>query len=79
MVWKMLLPCGHISQQQLENCYGKGNATQSSVVTWRIPWTVKPGGFESKGHKESDTNEQLTHPHRKMGFLGVSNCKGMGL
>ena len=40
---------------------------------------MKPGGFESKGHKESDTNEQLTYPHRKMGFPGVSNCKGMGL
>ena len=58
---------------------GEGNATQSSVLTWRIPRTVKPGGFESKGHKESDTTEKLTHPHRKMGFPGVSNWKGMGL
>ena len=38
----------------------KGTATQFSVLTCRIPWTVKPGRFESMGHKESDTTEQLT-------------------
>ena len=25
----------------------KGRATQSSVLTWRIPWTEEPGGLQS--------------------------------
>ena len=29
--------------------------TRSSVVTWRIPWTEEPGGYNPRGHKESDT------------------------
>ena len=27
----------------------KGIATHSSVLAWRIPWTEKPGGPQSKG------------------------------
>ena len=34
----------------------KDMATQSSILAWEIPWT---GGLESRGHKESDTTEQL--------------------
>ena len=34
-------------------------ATHSSILAWRIPWTEEPGGLQSKGHKESDTTEQL--------------------
>ena len=33
----------------------KGKATHSSILAWRIPWTV-----ESMGHKESDTTEGLS-------------------
>ena len=33
----------------------KGTATHSSVLAWRIPWTVCLGG-----HKESDTTEPLS-------------------
>ena len=29
--------------------HGKGNATQSSILAWRIPWTEKPGGLQSMG------------------------------
>ena len=29
----------------------KGKATYSSILAWRIPWTIQ-------GHKESDTTEQ---------------------
>ena len=29
-------------------------ATHSSIPTWRIPWTEKPGGLQSTGCKESD-------------------------
>ena len=32
-------------------------ATHSSVLAWRIPWTEKPGGLQSTGHKELDTTE----------------------
>ena len=27
----------------------KGKTTQSSILTWRIPWTEKPGGLQSMG------------------------------
>ena len=27
----------------------KGVATHSSVLAWRIPWTVEPGGLQSMG------------------------------
>ena len=37
-----------------ENPLGKGKATHSSILAWRIPWTVK-----SMGHKELDTIELL--------------------
>ena len=33
----------------------KKMATHSSTLTWKIPWTEKPG----RGRKESDTTEQL--------------------
>ena len=35
-------------------------ATCSSILAWKIPWTEKPGGLESMGHKESEMTE-LTH------------------
>ena len=28
---------------------GEGNGTHSSVLTWRLPWTVGPGGLQSMG------------------------------
>ena len=27
----------------------KGMATHSSTLAWRIPWTVEPGGLQSRG------------------------------
>ena len=39
----------------------KGMTTQSSILAWRIPWTVGPGWLHSPGgRKESDTTEQWT-------------------
>ena len=32
-------------------------ATQSSILTWKIPWIEGPGGLQSKGHKELDMTE----------------------
>ena len=27
----------------------KGMATHSSIIAWRLPWTVEPGGLQSLG------------------------------
>ena len=35
----------------------KGKATHSRILAWEIPWTEKPGGLKSMGHKESDTTQ----------------------
>ena len=43
-----------------EDLLEKGMTTHSSILTWRIPWTEKPGGLQSMGHKEVDTTELLT-------------------
>ena len=32
-------------------------ATHSSIIAWRIPWKVEPGGLQSMGRKESDMTE----------------------
>ena len=32
-----------------EEALGKGMATHSSVLAWRIPWTEEPGGLQSMG------------------------------
>ena len=40
-----------------EDPLDEGMAAPSSVLAWRIPWTEEPGGLQSMGHKESDTNE----------------------
>ena len=32
-------------------------ATHSSILAWRIPWTEKPEGLQSMGHRKSDTTE----------------------
>ena len=37
----------------------EGMATHSSILAWRIPWTEEPG-YSPRGHKESDTTEQLS-------------------
>ena len=36
-------------------------ATHSSILAWRIPWTEEPGGLQSMGRKESDTERLATH------------------
>ena len=40
----------------------EGMATHSSILTWRIPWTEKPGGlYNPRGHKELDMTEGTQH------------------
>ena len=36
--------------------------SHSSILSWRIPWTERPGGLQSTGSQESDTTE-LLHFH----------------
>ena len=38
----------------------KDVATHSSILARRIPWTEEPGVKSPRGHKESNTTEQLT-------------------
>ena len=38
----------------------KGMATDSSVLTERIPWTEEPGGATVHGFEELDMTKQLT-------------------
>ena len=38
----------------LEDPLEKGQATHSSLLAWRIPWTEEPGGLQSMGSHESD-------------------------
>ena len=35
----------------------KEMATHSTILAWEIPWTEEPGGLQSTGLQESDTNE----------------------
>ena len=34
-------------------------ATDSSILSWEIPWTEEPGVLQSMGLQKSDTSEQL--------------------
>ena len=33
---------------------GEGNATHSSILAWRIPWTEEPGGLQSTGSQRAE-------------------------
>ena len=73
VVWPYLLSLGFPGNSVVSNA-GDGGlilvwedplkkemATHSSIIAWRIPWTEKPGGLQSRGvAKESDTTEGLT-------------------
>ena len=42
----------------------KGMAIHSSILTWRIPWTEKPGGLQSVGSQRVGHDcERLTHTY----------------
>ena len=34
-------------------------AAHSSILAWKIPWTVEPGGLQAMGSQRVDTTEQL--------------------
>ena len=43
-----------------ENPLQEDTAIHGSIPAWRIPWTGEPGGLQSMGLQESDT-EQLSN------------------
>ena len=47
-------------------------APHSSTLAWRVPWMEEPGGLQSLGSLESDTNEQL-HFHFSLSCIGEGN------
>ena len=49
-----------VSKDPLE----KEMAIHSSVLAWRIPWTEKPGGLQSMGHRVRDYQVTNTHMER---------------
>ena len=47
----------------------EGMTTQSSILSWRIPWTEEPGRLQSMGSQESDMTERLNHiAHKDLSF-----------
>ena len=40
-----------------------GNGTYNSIVVWKIPWTVEPGGLQSMG-VQSQTLMSMYHTHK---------------
>ena len=49
----------------LGNPLEKEMATQSSILAWKIPWTEKPGGLQSRVSQELDTTWWLNHQDLK--------------
>ena len=50
----------------------KAIAPHSSTPAWKIPWTEEPGGLQSIGSLESDTNKRL-HFHFSLSCIGEGN------
>ena len=61
---------GSIPEDPLE----EGTATHSSMLAWKIPWTEEPGGLQSMGVTEGQT-QLSTHTccygERLQGFLSM--------
>ena len=38
--------------------------THLSILAWKIPWTEEPGGLQSTGVAESQTQPGAGHRHR---------------
>ena len=58
----------------LERFPGGRNATQSSNLAWKIPWTQSLVRYNPWGCKESDTTEH-THNEKYTGVLRVLGSK----
>ena len=53
----------------------KEMATHSSILNWRIPWTLEPGGLQSVGSQRVErdlmTNHTRTHTHEISHYCNV--------
>ena len=47
----------------LERSSGKGNATHSSILAWRISWTEESGGLQSRVAKSQTRLSMRAHTH----------------
>ena len=54
--WVRSLGCG--------DTLGKGMATHSSILAWRIPWTEEPGRLQSMGFQR-----EFHEPRSLMGYI----------
>ena len=48
----------------LEDTQGKGMATHSRSLAWRIPWTEEPGGLPSVGSQKLDRTKHTKKAHK---------------
>ena len=44
---------------------GVGNATYSSILAWKIPWTGEPGGWQSMGSQRAKCEQMTEHILRR--------------
>ena len=49
-----------------ERSPGEGNATHSSILVWKIPWTGKPDGLQSMGLQKSWTPFRIKQQHKQL-------------
>ena len=52
-------------------------ATHSRILTWRIPWTQKPGETQSTGSQKSDTTKRLTYTGKVWASLVAQLVKNL--
>ena len=54
----------------------RGQATHSSILAWRIPWTEEPGGLQSIGSQKSDMTEVTQQARMQLNHgLNISKLK----
>ena len=53
----------------------KGMGTHSSILAWRIPWTEKPGGLQSRGSQESDNLRKTQGNQINIFKINIKNIK----
>ena len=51
----------------------EGMATHSSILAWRIPSTVEPGGYSPWDHKVSDMTERLSTAQNQVTVMQCEN------
>ena len=52
----------------------KGMAIHSSILTWRIPWTVEPWN-----HKKLEMTEQLTQIYQSGSWQATNSTLNLGV